>query len=147
MGNKRAESDEYYVLDLCDEILGQKAQRQHRFDWLRGDVSPKTKRSVRLPVDGFWPELSLVIEYRERQHNQPVPFFDKPDEVTISGVSRGEQRRLYDARRDLLIPRHQISLLIITPAPLAHTRQGRLLRKPAHDRPAIRKLLQQAVDC
>ena len=33
----RAESDEAYVLDLCDAILGEPASRQHRFDWLVGD--------------------------------------------------------------------------------------------------------------
>jgi hypothetical protein len=33
----RESSDEYYVLDLCDEALGERALRQHRFDWLRGD--------------------------------------------------------------------------------------------------------------
>lgn len=29
--------DEIYVIDLCDEILGTKALRQHCFDFLRGD--------------------------------------------------------------------------------------------------------------
>lgn len=28
--------DEIYVIDLCDEILGTKALRQHCFDFLRG---------------------------------------------------------------------------------------------------------------
>src|ERR1700733_16045326 len=33
----RDHSDECYVLDLCDLILGAKAFRQHKFDWLMGD--------------------------------------------------------------------------------------------------------------
>lgn len=32
----RADSDESYVIDLC-EVLGERARRQHRFDWLLGD--------------------------------------------------------------------------------------------------------------
>lgn len=37
---RRADSDEHYVLDLCDELLGVPGIRQARFDWLRGDPSP-----------------------------------------------------------------------------------------------------------
>ncbi|WP_238995123.1 hypothetical protein [Gordonia sp. JH63] len=40
MVDRRA-SDELYVLDLCDEILGVPEIRQARFDWLRGDPSPR----------------------------------------------------------------------------------------------------------
>jgi hypothetical protein len=30
--------DEHYVLELCDKILGMKSLRQHRFDFLTGDL-------------------------------------------------------------------------------------------------------------
>src|SRR5437899_2527427 len=33
----RSESDEAYVIDLCDEVLHEGAQRQHKFSWLCGD--------------------------------------------------------------------------------------------------------------
>lgn len=29
--------DEAYVMDLCDEVLHEAGERQHTFDWLRGD--------------------------------------------------------------------------------------------------------------
>src|SRR5207302_7937506 len=32
----RVNSDEYYVIDLCDEILGEEAERGRRFPWLSG---------------------------------------------------------------------------------------------------------------
>lgn len=41
----REQSDESYVIDLCDEVLGIKASRQHKFDFLTGDTGH------RLPVD------------------------------------------------------------------------------------------------
>ncbi|WP_268979252.1 hypothetical protein [Streptomyces ureilyticus] len=35
---KRDESDEAYVVDLCDQVLGETALTQHKFDWLLGDL-------------------------------------------------------------------------------------------------------------
>lgn len=84
--NSRSNSDESYVIDLCDEILKQMAFRQHRFDFLRGDSGAK------LPVDAYYPSLNLVIEFKERQHTEEVKLFDKRQ--TVSGVGRGEQRRI-----------------------------------------------------
>ncbi|BBX31955.1 hypothetical protein MMAG44476_20287 [Mycolicibacterium mageritense DSM 44476 = CIP 104973] len=107
----RADSDEHYVLDLCDEILGIPARRQERFDWLRGDPSPTRPRGSTLPVDGYWPDLRLVVEFQEEQHTQPSPFFDRRQ--TVSGVGRGEQRRLYDERKRILIPEHGLRLVVI----------------------------------
>jgi hypothetical protein len=53
--------DETYVLDICDRVLGVSGIRQHRFAFLQDDTGTP------LPVDAYYPELSLVIEYRERQ--------------------------------------------------------------------------------
>src|SRR3954451_24413355 len=69
-GRGRANSDEFYVLDLCDEVLGEARLRQHRFPWLLGDPSAKTGRTVALPVDGYWPGHNIVVEFYGRQHPQ-----------------------------------------------------------------------------
>jgi hypothetical protein len=135
MTRKRAASDEAYVIELCDELLGEAAHRQHRFPWLRGD----TGRT--LPVDAYYPDAGLVVEYRERQHDEPVRHFDKPDRLTVSGVHRGEQRRLYDARRDELIPAHGLRLVIIRPSDLDADSRGRLRRNDEQDRDTLRRLL------
>lgn len=136
----RETSDEYYVLDLCDEVLGERGSRQHRFDWLLGDPG-KSGRRVRLPVDGYWPLAKIVVEYRERQHGDSVPHFDKPDRLTVSGVHRGLQRAIYDGYRDDLIPKHDIRLVIISPSDLAANSRGRLLRHREADLEAVRSLL------
>jgi hypothetical protein len=107
-GGKR-DRDQDYVTNLCDEVLGERARREHRFDWLRGD-SGEDGRARALPVDAFYPEHGLVVEYRERQHAEPVPHFDKPHVLTVSGVHRGEQRRIYDLRREREIPKHGLRL-------------------------------------
>lgn len=101
---RRANSDEYYVLTLCNEVLGVPGQRQATFDWLRGDPSPARPRGTELPVDGYWPDLRLVVELQEEQRSQPSPFFDRRH--TVSGVGRGEQRRRYDERKRTRIPEH-----------------------------------------
>ena len=123
-GPTREASDESYVVDLCDEMLGERGLRQHRFDWLLGDAG--RRGPVRLPGDAYYPKVGLVIEYRERQHDEPVPFMDKQD--TISGVKRGEQRREYDHRREQLIPEHGLRLIVTRPSDVRDDSRGRLRR-------------------
>lgn len=118
----RESSDEAYLLTLCDQALGEVGKRQHRFDWLLGDPG-RNGRCARLPVDGYW------------------PHFDKPHRLTVSGVHRGVQRGIYDARRDERIPARGIRLVIITPGDLDASPRGRLRRNEDHDLPAIRRRL------
>lgn len=141
----RESSDEAYVVSLCAQILGESALTQHRFDWLLGDPGAGGRR-VKLPIDAFWPGHRLVLEYRELQHDQPTPHFDKPDRLTVSGVHRGEQRALYDARRDTEIPAHGIRLVVIRPADLNADSRGRLRRDEETDLRVLRKLLGRVSD-
>lgn len=129
----RAESDESWVIHLCDQVLGLRARRQHRFPFLLGDPGPSGRRRS-LPVDAYYSELGLVIEYHERQHTGSVAFFDR--RITLSGISRGEQRRRYDERRRTLLPAHGLDLLILSYSEFAHNRSGRLLRH-AEDRAIV----------
>lgn len=134
MANRTA-SDEHYVLDLCDEILGASGRRQATFDWLRGDPSPLRPLGTKLPVDGFWSDLKLVVEFQEEQHSKPSPFFDRRQ--TVSGVGRGEQRRLYDERKRLIIPEHGLNLVVIEKSAFV-VRSKRILRDPARDIAVVR---------
>ncbi len=102
----RMDSDEYYVIGLCNEVLGLKASQQHRFDFLVGDSG------IKLPVDAYYKDLNLVVEYLESQHTLSTPFFDKKE--TVSGVPRGKQRRMYDERRRAELPKHGINIMLIS---------------------------------
>jgi hypothetical protein len=135
---KRTLSDESYVIDLCDEVLGTPALRQHRFDWLRGDARPG-KQGVRLPVDAYYPELQLVVEYRERQHTEAVPIMDR--RMTVSGVDRGTQRAIYDQRRRDVLPQHGIELVELSYADFAHDENKHLLRRRDEDLAVVRRAL------
>lgn len=138
MAEGRNNRDEGYIIDLCDEILGEPARRQHCFPWLVGDPARSGSRRA-LPVDAYYEGHDLVVEYQERQHFVPTPFFDRRQ--TVSGVGRGEQRRLYDERRETEIPAHGLRLVVVTPGDVDADRQGRLRRNAVHDRAALKKLL------
>ena len=126
--DSRIDSDEGYVIDLCDAFLGQKAARQHCFDFLRGDEGSRGTSRM-LPVDARYPQISLVIEYRERQHSEAVQFFDRKE--TVSGMSRGDQRRLYDQRRREVLPVHGINLVEFDFFDFSHGSNRRLRREAA----------------
>lgn len=125
--------DETYVIDLCDEVLGQRAARQYRFPFLLGDSG------TALPVDAYYKELSLVIEYCERQHTEAVPFFDR--RITASGVSRGEQRRIYDKRRREVLPQHGIRIVNISYSDFEFDSRKRIIRNRARDILVVKKIL------
>ena len=128
----RNERDEDYIINLCDIVLNQKALRQHRFDFLVGDTG------VKLPVDAYYPESNLVIEYREMQHTESVKFWNKP---TASGIPRDEQRARYDQRRREVLPKHGIKLIELSYSDFEHNSNKRLLRIEEKDIQVIQKKL------
>lgn len=125
--------DETYVIDLCDEVLGRKASRQHRFPFLLGDSGK------RLPVDAYYAEVNLVIEYCERQHSESVPFFDR--RLTVSGVGRGEQRKIYDERRKEILPKHGIRLINISYSDFEYDSRKRIVREYQRDIQIVKNIL------
>ncbi|WP_338731354.1 hypothetical protein [Mangrovimonas cancribranchiae] len=137
---KTTNSDEQYVIDLCDRVLNSKASRQHKFDFLLGDPN-SNGISAKLPVDAYYQELNLVVEYRERQHTESVNFFDKPNKLTVSGVHRGEQRKIYDQRRDELLPKNGIELIKISYYDFEYDNRKRILRNEKDDIKTIEKLI------
>ena len=122
---KKQDRDEDYVIDLCDEVLGEEASRQHRFDFLRGDAGTK------LPVDAYYASKKLVVEYNEKQHTESVKLFD--NKPTVSGVSRGEQRRIYDERRKEILPKNEIKLIVISYDDFKHDGKKRIKRDKERD--------------
>lgn len=132
--------EEKYVLDLCDEILGCISSRQHRFDFLRGDPG-KGRRGHPLPVDAYYERLNLVIEYCERQHYEPVDFFDR--RRTVGGVSRGEQRRIYDQRRRIKLPENDIEVVELDYRKFKRDARGKIVRDAVHDKVLLRRILQK----
>ena len=130
--------DEAYIIDLCDRVVGRVASRQHRFDFLRGDSG------YRLPVDAYYADLKLVVEYRERQHSGPVAFWDK--KPTASGVPRSLQRSRYDQRRRDVLPRNGIELVELCHVDFKCNSRTRLLRVAEDDERVVREKLSRWID-
>lgn len=138
----RIESDEKYILDLVAAILAEPEYRwQHRFPTLLGDPG-KDGKCRPLPVDGFFPRHRLIVEYWEAQHSAPVPIMDEG--MTISGVSRGHQRRLYDQRRQTWANANNLRLVVLDQRGFETNKQGRLLREPVRDRRIVANALRAA---
>lgn len=133
--SSRKNSDESYVIDLCDEVLNSVASRQHRFDFLKGDTG------VRLPVDAYYKDHNLVIEFYERQHTESVPLFDR--KLTVSGVTRDEQRRIYDERRKQILPQHGIDIVVISYSDFGQSKK--LQRNMYEDLEIVRRILKHYI--
>jgi hypothetical protein len=102
-----------YVVAILEEVLDEPAEREKRFPWAVGDLSPKTGRRAQLPFDAVWDSRRLIVEIDEDQHREPIRFWDKPDVPTVSGVSRGEQRAIYDRRKRVAAREHGYNLIEI----------------------------------
>jgi hypothetical protein len=139
--DNRKDSDEHYVLGLCDEVLKTQGLRQHRFDFLLGDPNAQGKCS-KLPVDSYYPDFNLVIEYKEQQHTKANKHFDKPDLFTVSGVHRGEQRKIYDQRRLDVLPKHGIQIIEISYSDFNYDRKDKIVRSPG-DLDSVKKILKK----
>tara|TARA_B000000565_G_C23773277_1_gene373032 strand:+ start:1213 stop:1647 length:435 start_codon:yes stop_codon:yes gene_type:complete len=137
--------DEHYIIDLCDNVLNIKASRSHTFDFLRGDPNKNNVRK-KLPVDAYYLTLNLVIEYNERQHTEKVTFFDKPNKMTVSGVSRGEQRKIYDQRRKEVLPKHGIDLIVLSYFDFNYDTRKRIIRNSKNDIKILKQKLKKYVN-
>lgn len=129
----RKNSDEKYVVELCNEAIGIQGEQQYRFPFLLGDSGTP------LPVDVYYKKLNLVVEYYERQHTEAVKLFDR--RMTVSGVSRGEQRKIYDERRRTELPKHGIKLVVISYSDFGTTKK--LARNHDEDLMVVKRVLGQ----
>jgi len=142
---KRENSDEYYVLNLCDIILDEKASRQHTFSFLLGDFHKDKISRTKLPLDAFYKKLNLVIEYREKQDAEKDLHIDKPEVKTVSGVSRAEQRKIYDQRRRDVLLRKNINLIEINYYAFQYDSQLKITRDKEKDIEILKGILKDFI--
>lgn len=107
---KRENSDEFYILNLCDELLKEKASRKHTFPFLLGDLHKRGKTRTKLPLPAFYEAPNLVIEFIENEREQHL---DKLDVMTVSGITRSEQIKKYSKRRRDVLQKKEINLIEI----------------------------------
>lgn len=105
----RTDPDAGYVLNLCDTFLNRPSFRQYRFPFL-------FDKGHALPVDAFYPELHLVVEYH-------------------SDADVQEQHK----RTTLL--EHGVSLAVLRAPEFPRDPQGRLRRLPEPIRAVLQSRL------
>lgn len=138
----RSDTDEKYVIDLISEILKENYKHQKRFDTLLGDPGRQGRR-IKLPVDAFFYDSNLIVEYREIQHFKSVPIMDR--HMTISGISRGEQRKRYDLRKEKWAVDNDIYFLVVAYNDLDYKKNGKLTRNYNSDRIIIKRMIERLV--
>lgn len=92
-----------------------------------------------MPLDGYWVSQQLVVEFKEKQHFEPVAFWDQ--KITAPGTTRGEQRKIYDERKVGQTAEHGIRPVHVRQDafPMA---KGKIDRDPERDLDIVRRLLQ-----
>lgn len=139
---KRESSDEFYILNLCDEIFNEKASRQYTFSFLLGDFHKDKISRTKLPLDAFYHSLNLVIEYRIKQQ-----FNDdsKLENRTISGVSREEQQKLYNERKKDVLSRKNVNLVEINYYAFEYDDALKIVRNKEKDIEILKDLLKEFI--
>jgi len=125
-------SDEFYLVNLCDELLKEKASRKHTFDTLVGRLHKKGKGRTKLPLDAYYEDLKLVIE-----------FFEKQD--TDESNDREAQRKFYDQRKKDALEKKKISLIEINYALFECNEDDRLVRDKEKDCKVLKGILKDFI--
>jgi len=125
-------SDEFYLVNLCDELLKEKASRKHTFDTLLGKLHKKGKTRTKLPLDAYYEDLKLVIE-----------FFEKKD--TDESSDREAQRKFYDQRKKDTLEKKKIRLIDVNYALFECNENDRLVRDKANDCRVLKDLLKDFI--
>ena len=138
---KHEASDEFYVLGLCDEVLEQKSMRQHRFKVLVGDLHKDGRARTMLPLDAFYEKSSLVIEYDPKFSEEDSD--EKLERKTNSGISRREQREIYDKRKTDVLKDRGIGLLRICYSDFENDEDNKIIRNEDANMEIIHALLKE----
>jgi hypothetical protein len=65
----------------------------------------------------------------------------RPNKITISGVPRGEQRKIYDERRRIALAEHKILLIEFSFLDFNYDKQKRIIRDCYFDKNIVVKKL------
>lgn len=140
----RASSDAYYILNMCDQLLDQHASRQHKFGFILGDMHKDEKTRTALPVDAYYKQANLVIEFLDNGDELEMEL-GKPGRKTVSGVDRAEQRKIYALRKRKGLKSKEIPLIEIDFASFECNAENRLVRNEENDVKVLKKLLKDFI--
>ncbi len=134
---KRVNSDEYYLIGLCNELLNEKASHQHTFKFLLGDFHRDGVTRTALPVDAYYAKLNMVIELFEKEDSTSL----EEEKNTISGVKRSEQRKRYAQRKRDVLKEKEIHLMEMDYDEFECDKENKLVRNKEADVIILKEIL------
>ncbi len=138
---RRESSDEYYLIGLINELLSTRASHQHTFDFLLGDYHKNGRTRTELPLDAYYAEKNLVIEFLDKSNSESI----NQDKMTISGVTRAEQRDIYRKRKQGVLKANDINLIEIDYARFDCDAEQNLSRNKENDVTLLKGILKHYI--
>jgi len=135
------QSDKTYILDLCDTLLGKKAVRQKRFDFLLGDFHKDGVTRTKLSVGAYYKSYNLVVE----QSDAKLDVVAKTKKKTVSGVDQNEQRKIYNKRRASVLKRNGIKLITFSTSDFQCDPSNKIIRNQESDLEIVKAKLKDFV--
>lgn len=127
-------SDEYYLVDLCDDLLGEQASRKHTFDALVGNLHKRGKGRTKLPVDAYYEHLKLVIEFYRTA--LPLEDLDEKEQARIAQI------KYYDELKKKAVLKKELSLVAIDYAAFKTDEHHKLIRDTTSDKQVLAAALE-----
>ncbi len=119
-------SDEFYLVNLCNQVLNKKASRKHTFDNLLGNMHKKGKGRTKLPLAAYYEDLKLAIDFKGKK---------------VDSEAREEQLRIYGLRKKEVLDRKKIKYLIINFTDFECDDNQKLIRNEAQDLSVLKQVL------
>ncbi|MFK7749637.1 MAG: hypothetical protein AB8B65_14670 [Kordia sp.] len=131
-------SDENYLLNLCDELLDKKASRKHTFDTLVGNLHKRGKGRTKLPLDAYYQELKLVIEFFQKEKN-----FEDLDEKEQARIT---QIKYYDELKKEAVLNKKFRYMKINFAQFQCNENDKLIRNTENDIIILKQILKDFLE-
>ncbi|MBQ4802771.1 hypothetical protein J8L88_07920 [Aquimarina sp. MMG015] len=130
-------SDEYYLVNLCDELLKQKASRKHTFPNLVGNLHKKGKRRTKLPLDAYYEDLKLVLEFFEK--NAITNELDEKEQA------RRAQIKYYNQLKKKAVLAKNLHLIEVNYGLFERNNENKLVRNTDNDMLVLKDVLKDFV--
>lgn len=126
-------SDEFYLVNLCDELLHHKASRKHTFDTLVGNLHKRGKGRTKLPLNAYYEDLKLVIEFHRKS--------EAIDKLSTKEQERIAQIKYYNQLKKKAILKKNLQLIEINYASFECNKANKLIRNTEADKHILKNML------
>lgn len=140
-----ANRDEVYIMGLIDELLNEIGSRKHTFEYLLGDLHQNGKTRTKLALDLFYINLNLAIEIVEHPDSLKNADDSNEEKLTVSGITRAEQRLKYFNRKRKVMYEKEKSFIEVPLEKFEVDDSFRLVRDKNKDERVLRDVLSEFV--